>query len=217
MQKIAIILSGCGVFDGSEISETVLTLLALEQHNLDYAAFAPNIDQHCTHNHLANETTDEKRNVLIESARITRGKIQDLKDADPNEFSGIIIPGGFGAVQNLCDFAIEHRNMSVLPDLQRFVQTLYEQKKPLGFICIAPALITRILGSNITFTIGNDEKIRNEVTAMGGNPVDCASDDIVIDTQHNIVSTPAFMNAKSLNEIYRGVTKLAAFFAEQII
>ena len=206
MQKIAVILSGCGVFDGSEINEVVLTLLALEQAGLSYQAIAPNNEQDIT-NHLSKQAQSQ-RNILEESARIMRGNIIALDEADPADFAAVIFPGGFGVVQNLCDFASQGEAMTVRADVLAFAQAISQANKPAGFICIAPVMIPAICGQNIPLTIGNDAAIISKVEAMGGIHQNCPVDDIVADESHKVVSTPAYMLANGVSEANSGIQKL---------
>ena len=155
-KKVAVILSGCGVQDGAEIHESVLTLLRLDQRGVEVQCFAPDIAQHHVINHLTGEEMPESRNVLVESARIARGAIQDIREADPEEFDALIIPGGFGAAKNLSNFATEGANCSINPDLLALAEAFAESSKPVGLICVSPALAAKIYGPGVTCTIGND-------------------------------------------------------------
>lgn len=209
MKKIAVVLSGCGVFDGTEIHEAVLTLLALSKADVAYQCLAPNIAQTKVVNHLTNEeSVGEKRNVLEESARIARGQILDIAKANPADYAAVIFPGGYGAALNLCDFAIVGERCTVQPDVVAFTQAIAKAGKPAGFICIAPALITRIYGAGIKLTIGNDEQTADTLEKMGAIHVTCTVDDIVVDDKHKVVTTPAYMLAQSISEAASGIEKL---------
>ena len=217
MKKIAVILSGCGVYDGSEIYESVLTLLFLERHGLAYQCFAPNTDQLHVINHLTGEVVpDQQRNVLVESARLARGEITDLADANPDEYSGLIIPGGFGAAKNLSDFAISGANCSVDPLVENFTRAIHQAGKPVGLICIAPAMTPKIFGQDSLCTIGNDEETAAAIEAMGGQHQNCPVDNIVIDHQRKIVTTPAYMLANSISDASIGIEKLVGQIAEMV-
>ena len=209
MNKVAVILSGSGVFDGSEIYESVLTFLRLEHHGVKYQCFAPNIDQMHVINHLTGEVAEgETRNVLVEAARLARGEIQDLATADPNEFDALIIPGGFGAAKNLSDFAVKGADCSLNADLVRFARAIHEAGKPVGLICITPALTPKLLGTGIQCTIGNDEGVSGAIETMGGQHQACAVDQIVVDSENKVVTTPAYMLAGSISEAGAGINKL---------
>lgn len=210
MKRVAVILSGCGVYDGAEIHESVLTLLALDKAGAQVQCFAPDRDQHHVINHLSGEPVKETRNVLVEAARIARGQITALSAADPADFDAAILPGGFGAAKNLSDFAFKGADCTVLPELLRFVRGMAEARKPVGFLCIAPALIPRLYGAGAQLTIGNDEATAAAITAMGGVHQTCPVSGIVVDAAHNIVSSPAYMLAGSIKEAAEGIDALVA-------
>lgn len=214
MKKIAVILSGCGVFDGAEIHESVLTLLALEQNGLDYQCFAPDIKQMHVINHLTGDVSEgESRNVLVEAARIARGNIKDLAEAKESDFDAAVLPGGFGAAKNLCDFAVKGSDCTVNPELERFIKAMATAKKPVGFICISPAMIPRLYGQGSKLTIGNDKDTAEAIEAMGGVHMACPVEDIVYDEERNLISTPAYMLAGSVSEAASGINKLIAKLA----
>ncbi|NVK21985.1 MAG: isoprenoid biosynthesis glyoxalase ElbB [Kangiellaceae bacterium] len=211
MKKVAVILSGCGVFDGAEIHESVLTLLALEQHAIEYQCFAPNIEQLHVINHLTGEVSaQERRNVLVEAARIARGNIADLAQARADDFDAAFLPGGFGAAKNLSNFAIKGADCSVNSELKQFLSAMAKAQKPVGFICIAPAIIPLIYGKGSIATIGNDADTASAIQAMGAVHSNCPVDDIVIDSQNQVVSTPAYMLAGNISEAASGINKLVA-------
>ncbi|MGH1462556.1 MAG: isoprenoid biosynthesis glyoxalase ElbB [Neptuniibacter sp.] len=209
MKKIAVILSGCGVYDGAEIYESVLTLLQLAERGVDYQCMAPNIDQMHVINHLTGEeTAGETRNVLVEAARLARGEIVDLATADASEYDALIIPGGFGAAKNLSDFAVNGPECQVNSDVLAFTQALHQAGKPVGLICIAPAMTPLIFGEGSICTIGNDGDTAAAIEAMGGKHKDCGVGEIVIDQERKIVTTPAYMLAGSITEAASGIRKL---------
>lgn len=209
MKNIAVILSGSGVFDGSEIYESVLTFLRLEHNGVRYQCFAPNVEQLHVINHLTGEVAEgETRNVLVEAARLARGNVKDLAEANPDEFDAMIIPGGFGAAKNLSDFAIKGHECSINPDLERFARAIHQAGKPVGLICIAPAMTPKLLGTGIQCTIGNDAGVAEAITAMGGQHTDCSVDKIVIDEANKVITTPAYMLAGSITEAASGINRL---------
>ena len=217
MAKIAIILSGCGFLDGSEIYESVLTFLALDRAGAEYQCFAPNIPQKRVVNYLTKEPlVNVSRNVLEESARLARGAIKDIAEANPKEFAAIIFPGGFGAALNLCDFAEKGGDAEVNPQVLSIAKSFKETNKPLGFICIAPAMIPLICGKGVTMTIGNDQSTAQTVESMGAVHQSCLATDIVIDQAHKVVSTPAYMLGKSIAEVATGIEKLVKAVLELI-
>ena len=209
MKNVAVILSGNGVYDGSEIHEAVLTLLAIENNGASYRCFAPNIEQHHVINHLSGEISeDEVRNVLVESARIARGDIEDLNDLLVDEFDALIVPGGFGADKNLCSFAYEGEKSQINKVVLTACQAFVKAEKPAGFMCIAPALIPAIYGEGAMATIGKEFGTAESLTDMGLSHISCEVDDIVIDHQRKLVSTPAYMLALSISEAALGINKL---------
>ena len=211
MKNIAVILSGCGVYDGTEIHEAVLTLLAIEQAGAKYRCFAPNINQHHVINHLTGEVMiEEQRNVLVESARIARGDVEDLSEFYIDEFDALIVPGGFGAAKNLSDFAINAESFKVNEQVLAVCQAFAKAHKPAGYMCIAPVMIPEIYGEDAQATIGSDIGIAEALMNVGLAHRDCAVDDIVVDSSRKLVSTPAYMLATSLSEAASGINKLVA-------
>jgi enhancing lycopene biosynthesis protein 2 len=207
-KKIAVILSGCGVYDGAEIHESVITLLRLDQRGAQVQCFAPNITQLHVINHLTGDEMPESRNVLVESARIARGNIKDIREADVEDFDALIVPGGFGAAKNLSNFAIEGAGCTVQPDVLALTEAFAEAGKPVGLICISPALAAKIYGPGVTCTIGNDTETAAAMNKMGATHQDCAVSDIVEDKARKLVCTPAYMLAQSISEAASGINKL---------
>lgn len=208
MKKIAVILSGCGVFDGAEIYESVLTLHAIEKQGASWYCFAPNIDQPQVINHLTGEKMDETRNVLIEAARITRGKIKDITELKVQEFDALLLPGGFGVANNLSDFATQGAKCTINEQVAAVCRAFAKVGKPAGYICIAPALIPQIYSTGVEGTIGNDSETAVAFNKMGGEHVNCPVDDYVYDQQHNVLSTPAFMLAETITQAASGIDRL---------
>lgn len=209
MKNIAVILSGSGVFDGSEIYESVLTFLRLEHNGVRYQCFAPNIEQLHVINHLTGEVAEgEKRNVLVEAARLARGEIKDLADANADDFDALIIPGGFGAAKNLSDFAVNGADCSVNEELVRFARAIHQAGKPVGLICIAPAMTPKLLGTGIQCTIGTDQGVAEAINSMGGQHQNCSVDQIIVDQSNKVISTPAYMLAGSISEAASGINQL---------
>lgn len=208
MKKIGVILSGCGVRDGSEIHEAVLTLLAIDNNGAKAVCLAPDMELSET-NHLTMKETGAKRNVLVESARIARGDIKDIKSVSASDLDAIVIPGGFGAAKNLCSFGFEGEKGSVQPDVLRLIKEMAAAKKPICAICIAPTVIALALGKDLApkLTIGNDEGTAKGIAATGSKHVNCAVNDCVIDRERLIVSTPAYMLAGRISEAAEGINK----------
>lgn len=208
-KKIGVLLSGCGVFDGAEIHESVLTMLALDRVGADILCMAPDMDQLHVINHLTQEVTDEKRNVLVESARIARGDIKDLKDVKASDLDGLIIPGGFGAAKNLSDFALKGPDATVHPEVKRILNEMVSSGKPVGAICIAPVTVTKALSDkNPEVTIGNDVDTALAIDTMGGQHNTCSVDMIHVDKNNKIVTTPAYMLGPDIKDIAVGIEKL---------
>ncbi|KPN88239.1 MULTISPECIES: isoprenoid biosynthesis glyoxalase ElbB [Pseudomonas] len=207
-KKIAVILSGCGVYDGAEIHESVITLLRLDQRGAQVQCFAPNIAQLHVINHLTGEEMPESRNVLVESARIARGNIKDLREASVEDFDALIVPGGFGAAKNLSNFAVEGAGCTVQPEVLALAEAFAEAGKPVGLICISPALAAKIYGPGVTCTIGNDADTAAAMNKMGATHTECAVGDIVEDKARKLVSTPAYMLAQTISEAASGINKL---------
>ena len=207
-KKIGVVLSGCGVYDGSEIHEAVLTLLAIDRNGAEALCMAPDMEL-AEIDHLAGQPTGARRNVLVESARIARGKIRDIAGIKADELDAIIFPGGFGAAKNLCDFALKGADASIQPDVARLLKEMAAAKKPIGAICIAPALIAATLGKEYApeVTIGNDAGTAVAINATGSRHLDCPVRDLVIDSKNRIVSTPAYMLAGCISEAADGIEK----------
>lgn len=207
-KKVAVILSGCGVYDGAEIHESVITLLRLDQRGAQVQCFAPNVMQHHVIDHLTGAEMPESRNVLVESARIARGQVKDVRELRAEDFDALIVPGGFGAAKNLSDFALNGAGCSVQPDVLQAARDFARAGKPVGLICIAPALAARIYGEGVSCTIGTDADTAGALEQMGARHVECAVEDIVEDEERRLVSTPAYMLAGSISEAASGIYKL---------
>lgn len=210
MKTVAVILSGCGVFDGAEIHESVLTLLALDRANAQVICAAPDIPQHHVVNHLTKQPVpSETRNVLAESARIARGNIIPLSKLKVAEIDAIILPGGFGAAKNLCTFALQGEKFGIHPEVAQVLTAAHKAGKPLGFICIAPAIAAQLFGSkNVEFTIGTDAATAQALQPAGGRHIHCTVHNVVVDRRLKIVTTPAYMLAQRITEAEAGINKL---------
>ena len=214
MTRVAVVLSGCGVYDGAEIHESVITLLALDRAGAEVVIAAPDVDQAHVVNHLVGEPAEgQTRNVLVESARIARGAVIALKDLKADELDAIIFPGGFGAAKNLCTYAFDGPELKVNPEAERITLEMVRAAKPLGTICIAPVLTAKVLadsGFGVTVTIGNDADTAAHIEGFGAFHRECPVDDIVFDAKTKVVSTPAYMLAGSIKEAAAGIEKLVA-------
>lgn len=210
MKKVAVILSGCGVYDGSEIYESVLTLLALDRAGAEVICAAPDIAQkHVIDHSTGSEMVDSDRNVMVEASRISRGAIQPLDDLKVSEFDAFIFPGGFGAAKNLSSYAFDGIDYDADPGVVDLIQEAHAAGKALGFMCIAPVLAARALGDKgIKLTIGNDPNTAAALEAKGAIQVDCPVDKAVTDTENKVVSTPAYMLANSITDAEAGINEL---------
>ena len=208
-KKIAVLLSGSGVFDGAEIHESVLTLLALDEAGAEVTMCAPSGSQLHVVNHLTGEVSEgEQRDILVEAARIARGQIVDLDSLDISEFDGLVLPGGFGVAKNLCNFAIQGPACEIDSRVEAFLKSAHEQSVPMGFACISPALAAAVFKEG-TFTLGSDEDPAAEgIRQLGGEHVACARDEIVCDHTRKIVSTPAYMAETTLSDLRRGLKRM---------
>jgi enhancing lycopene biosynthesis protein 2 len=216
-KRIGVLLAGCGVMDGSEIHEATLTLYFLDRHGAEAICMAPNKDQLDVVNHISGSPLQEKRNVLLESARIARGKVQNVRTVKADDIDAIIIPGGYGAAKNLCTFAKDGPNCRADEDVARLLKELHTQKKPIGALCIAPALIAKLFGEHsVELTIGNDGGTASALEKMGAKHKNAAVDEIVVDSRNRIVTTPCYMIAQSIKEVGEGAAKLVAKILEML-
>ena len=214
-KKIGVLLAGCGVFDGSEIHEAVLTLLFLDQAGTQIVCMAPNSDQMHVIDHTNQATMDQRRNVLVESARIARGDIVDVATVDAGHIDALIIPGGFGAAKNLSDFAVKGPDAQVHPEVQRLLDAMTAARKPIGALCIAPATVARALARlQPEVTIGTDVGTASAIETMGAKHIACQVDQIHVDAVNKIVTTPAYMLGPGIKEIAVGIEKLVKTIVE---
>jgi enhancing lycopene biosynthesis protein 2 len=208
MTKVGVLLSGCGMYDGSEVHEATLTLLFLDRAGAEVVCMAPDIAQYDVVNHISGRATGEQRQVLIEAARIARGYIRDIKQVSESELDALILPGGMGAAKNLCDFALKGEDCTVNPEVARLIREMHQAGKPIGFICIAPVIAAKVLGARVT--IGTDRATAAAVERMGGSHVACQVGEIAVDEEEKVVSTPAYMLGPTISRIALGIEKLVA-------
>lgn len=207
MKKFAVVLSGCGVYDGAEIHEATLSMLAIQRMGGEYQCFAPNINQHHVINHLNGEEMNETRNVLVESARIARGDIKDLKEFKADNFDALLFPGGFGAAKNLSNVAFEGVNATINDEVVKVVKQMHKQKKPIGALCISPTLIAKILG-DVNVTIGNDKVTADVVEAFGATHIETDHGDVVFDEGNIVFTTPCYMLDAKITDIDDGANNI---------
>jgi enhancing lycopene biosynthesis protein 2 len=210
MKKIAVVLSGCGFLDGSEITESISLLIALHQAGAQVSCFAPNIELSVV-DHNTKSAQAEKRNVLSESARIARGEIKSLDLLHAKDFDAIAFPGGYGAAKNLCNWAEKGAACEVNSEVKRVILDFYNSSKPIGAICIAPVLVAKVLGNKkVTITVGNDPATIAEIQKTGAQHEECPVDDYITDRETKVVTTPAYMYGEAKpNEVFAGIFGLA--------
>jgi enhancing lycopene biosynthesis protein 2 len=211
--KAAVVLSGCGHLDGTEIREAVLSLLVLDQQEVEVKCLAPDINITQVINHITKKATQGKRNILIEAARIARGDIYNIKEAKAKDFDMLIVPGGHGVVKNLSNI---FENKSILPEFEQFVLEFFEAKKPIGAICISPAVIVSILSkkSRIKVTIGDDKE--QLIEKLGGEHIRCDTELSIEDEEHNIFSCSAYMRDENISSIYKGIKHMIESMVKKI-
>lgn len=210
-KTVGVLLAGCGVFDGSEIHEAVLTLLAIARAGATARCMAPDAPQMHVLNHITQQEMPEQRNVLVESARIARGDIDDVAAVTADTLDALIIPGGFGAAKNLSDFALKGPDATVLPAVQKIIGDMLDAGKPVGAVCIAPATLTKAVAHRSPeVTIGNDPGTAAAIETMGGKHVPCTVDMIHVDEGNRIITTPAYMLGPGIADVAKGIEKLVA-------
>lgn len=219
MAKVGVVLSGCGVYDGAEIHESVATILALDRAGAEVVYMAPDVNQMHVIDHTRGAPIEgETRNVRVEAGRIARGDVKNIADVEANDIDALVFPGGFGAAKNLCDFAVKGADCTVQADVKKLVLDMHEAKKPVGFLCISPAMAAKIYGEagikGVKLTIGKDKETADAIRAMGAEHVDCEVGDCVVDTDHKVVSTPAYMLAQRISEAADGIEKTVAKILE---
>jgi len=209
MAKVGVVLSGCGVYDGAEIHEAALTLFFLDREGAEIICMAPNVNQMDVINHIKGESLAETRNVLIESSRIARGNIKDMKDVKVGDLDALVFPGGFGAAKNLCTFAVKGIDCTANPEVERLIKEMHAAKKPIGFICIAPVIAARVLGAfHPQLTIGTDKETAGAIEKMGGQHIESTVDNAVVDMKNRVVTTPAYMLGPTISKVALGIEKL---------
>ncbi|WP_303922807.1 isoprenoid biosynthesis glyoxalase ElbB [Draconibacterium sediminis] len=213
MKNIAVVLAGNGVYDGAEIHEATLTLLAIAQQGAAYQCFAPDVDQAHVVNHISGEEMPETRNVLVEAARIARGNIKALSEYKAADYDAIIFPGGFGAAKNLCTFAFEGPDCKVNPDVEKAIKATVEAEKPVGALCISPAIIAKVLG-DVKLTIGQDKGTADALESLGATHVTTTHGEIVVDEKYKVITTPCYMLDATITQIADGASNAVAKLLE---
>lgn len=215
MKKFAVVLAGSGVFDGAEIHEATLTLLAIKKNGAEYQIFAPDIPQHHVVNHLTGKEMPETRNVLVEAARIARGKIKPLSAFNAREFDALIFPGGFGVAKNLCSWAFDGPECKVNAEVEKAVKEMASLKKPIGAMCIAPVLIARIFG-NVEVTLGNDPSDARNIEKTGATHIATKHGEVIRDPHRPFFSTPCYMLDADILNIAEGTENLVKAILEEL-
>ena len=213
--KAAVVLAGCGVFDGAEIHEAVMTLYAIDRKGGTYQVFAPNVKQHHVINHITGEAMNEARNVLTEASRIARGKIKALTEYRVADFDALIFPGGFGVAKNLCTYAVDGTDCHVDRVVEAAIRDTHRAGKPIGALCISPVLITRVLG-NVTVTIGDDPSTAKDIAAMGGRHEVKRHGEVSVDIKNRIVTAPAYMLNANITDIVRDAEAVIKAIMEMV-
>ena len=213
--KFAIILSGCGVFDGAEIHESTMTMLAITRNGCTYDIFAPDVRQHHVINHLNGKEMDEKRNVLIEAARIARGKIKPITEYRTEDYDALILPGGFGVAKNLCSYAFDGTDFSVDKIVEKVLKSTNAAGKPIGALCISPVLLAGVF-DGIDVTIGKDKGTANDIEKLGAVHFETGPGEIVVDNANRIVTTPAYMLDSNIADIYDGAENIVKAIIEMV-
>ena len=208
MKKVAVILAGCGTIDGSEINETVTLLLALDQHDIEYQAFAPDAYQAEVWNHATGKRAEERRNMLVEAARIVRGNILSLNKFNADDFDALLFPGGSGAAKNIFTYAYDGINFKVNKEVEKAIRDIHAQGKPIGAMCIAPLMVAKVIG-NVNVTMGSGEcRQAKELPMIGCKHTETTHGGVAIDKENKIYSTPCFMLDASLKDVYQGAWNL---------
>lgn len=200
MKKFAVVLCGCGPMDGSEIHESVMTLLAIDRNECQYTIFAPDADQYHVMNHYTKEVMPEKRNMLVEAARIARGDIHPLTELKSTDFDAVVFPGGFGAAKNLFTYAIKGTKAEVDAEVERVIKDFHASCKPIGALCISPVLMAKVLG-NITITVGTDEKTIHDVETFGAQHINTQQTEVIADKENMVFTTPCYMLPATIADI----------------
>lgn len=215
MKKFAVVLCGCGVKDGSEIHEALMTLLAIDRNKCQYSIFAPDDDQYDVVNHITGKGKNDKRNMMEEAARIARGRIQPLTALRVEDFDAIMFPGGYGAAKNLCNYAIKGPDAAVRPDVEKIVKAFHAAHKPIGALCIAPVMIARVLG-NVTITVGTDEAAIADIEAFGAHHVATQETEVIADKENMVFTTPCYMLPATIADIADSADNLVKAVLENI-
>lgn len=215
-KQIAVILCGCGSMDGSEIHEATMTLLAIDRHDAEYTIFAPDANQYEVINHITGEKMSETRNMMVEAARIARGKISPLSQFDAGKYDALVLPGGFGAAKNLFTYAYDGVKAKVRDDIAAAIRSMHALKKPIGALCIAPVLVAKVLG-DIVITVGTDEQTIKHVEQFGASHVNTQQTEVISDKKNMVFTTPCYMLPATIADIAESADNLISSMLDNII
>ncbi|NLF44172.1 MAG: isoprenoid biosynthesis glyoxalase ElbB [Bacteroidales bacterium] len=207
MKKIAVVLAGCGVLDGAEIHEATMSLYAIKKLGAEYEIFAPDMDQYHVINHLTGKEMDEKRNVLVEAARIARGHIKPLSKYDVKDFDGLLFPGGFGAAKNLCTFAFDGYACKINPEVHEAIKTTHEAGKPIAALCVSPVLLAKALGKG-KLTVGEQSGTSQAIERLGAKHEATHHGQVIVDQENKLLSTPCYMLNANIVQIAEGAENI---------
>jgi enhancing lycopene biosynthesis protein 2 len=215
-KRVGVVLSGCGFLDGAEIHEATCTLLSLDRRGAALVAMAPDVEQMHVVDHVKSVPAEgQRRRVLEEAARLVRGQIVEMSAVQAKDLDALVFPGGYGVAKNLCTFAVDGRNMRVLPAVERLAREMRAAGKPAGYICIAPVIAAKLFGGEkVKLTIGNDRDTAAALESWGARHVDCRVDEIAVDERLKIVSTPAYMLGPWIAPVAAGIDKLVSAVLE---
>ena len=214
-KKFAVVLSGCGVYDGSEIHEATLTMYFISKHGGEYDVFAPDVPQHHVINHLTGETMQQTRNVLVESARIARGKITRLIEFEASKYDAVIFPGGFGAAKNLSTWELDGPGEYILPEVESCITSMVDAGKPIGSLCISPVIIAKIL-NGAKLTIGDDRETIKGLEKLGAKHTITSHGEIVTDEKYRLVTSPCYMLDATIAQVGEGAENVVKKLMEMI-
>ena len=225
MKKIAIILSGCGNRDGSELQESLSLMLAIDRQGWQYQCFAPEglfeVVPHVDVEETEEEGTVldiEQRDIFVESARIARGNLRPLEEYKPADYDALALPGGMGAARNLSTFAFDGSRMEVIDSVQDAILETYRAHKPVVAMCIAPMVLAKVVGRyEVELTLGPDNNQASGIAkGFGCRICACGPTDVCVDSEHKVITTPAYMAATRISEIFAGAENMVARLAEML-
>ncbi|KAG8230644.1 hypothetical protein J437_LFUL010661 [Ladona fulva] len=212
--KVAVVLSGSGVYDGTEIHEACATLSHLTREGAEPICYAPDVKQMHVVDHVKGvQSEGENRNVMVESARIARGNIKPLSELKAANVDAVVFPGGFGAAKNLSDFAVNGDSCKLNSEVNHVLKDFHSAKKPIALCCIAPILAAKAI-PGVTITLGKTDDGSGKwphagaieaATKMGAKVEMKHVNEASVDKKNLIVTSPAFMYDGKFHEVYDGI------------